>query len=89
MIHQKTVKGYMAQIIDTFFTMYGYKTNRLATPLIKTRTNWNHLQLLEPNVTGNLTADDIEKVKETLRKGITFWHNDNMFDYARTNPVDV
>lgn len=81
-----TITSEYAKIIDNYFDRFGYKVNELKTPILKTRINWNYLKLRESNIFGNLNNKDLEKVNSIFENGITFWHNDNVGNYNRTNP---
>lgn len=84
-----SVKQEYAKIIDEYFDMYGYKVNSLETPNLHTRTYWNFLKILDPNIEGtNVPESDMIKYKEQLKQGITFWHDSSHFrDYSQTNSV--
>lgn len=82
---QMGITAEYAKIIDTYFTMYGYKVNNLKTPNIKTRPHWNYLKLTQANIYASIPHDFIDKLKTSLTKGITFWHDDNIGNYARDN----
>lgn len=83
----RTIRAEQAQIIDDYFTRFGYKVNELKTPVLKTRSNWNYLKMLEVNIFGNIPNSDLKKIHEVYKHGITFWHNDNVGNYNRTNPT--
>lgn len=84
-----SIKKEYAEIIDNYFDMFGYKVNSLEVPNLHTRTNWNFLKLIEPNIEGNdIPEKDLEKYKQMLSIGVTFWHNISTFrDYSQTNSV--
>lgn len=80
------VKTEYLQIIDDFFTMYGYKVNSLKIPNITGRTNWNYVKTIECNITGEIPQEDLQELKNIFDNGVTFWHNSNTFlDYSQTN----
>jgi hypothetical protein len=83
--YNKTVRYEIAKIIDNYFDRYGYKVNELKTPVLKTRTNWNYIKTHEANVSGNIPNRDLGKIHSIFNNGITFWHNDNVGDYSRSN----
>jgi len=84
-IYRKTITSEFAKMIDDYFTRYGYKTNRLKSPRLKTRQNWNYLKLYEANIVGNINQEDLNKIRNIFEAGITFWHNDNVGNYNRSN----
>lgn len=82
-----SIKREFAEIIDNYFDMFGYKVNKLEVPQLHTRINWNFLKVLNPNIEGaNVPEKDMNKFKNQLQQGITFWHNPNTFrDYSQSN----
>lgn len=83
--YPKTIRSEYAEIIDNYFTRFGYKVNSLEEPIIKTRKAFNYLRFLDMNIEGNVTNEVKQKVREIFKKGITFWHNDNIGDYTQDN----
>lgn len=89
--YRYSIKQEFAKIIDNFFDMFGYKVNTMEVPNLHTRTNWNYLKMISPNVESTDVPDtDLNEYKQMLTAGITFWHNINTFrDYSQSNPVIV
>jgi hypothetical protein len=84
-IQQKCVNAKHAAMLDSYFDMYGYKTARLAVPAVRTRPKWNYLKLHEANVFGSFPNQELERIRESLLKGVTFWHGDWVGDYSLNN----
>ena len=81
-----SVQKEYAQIIDDFFDMYGYATNRLKFPNTHSRPHWNYVQTQGCNITGSFPTDDIAKMKSIFDNGITFWKNgDEIGNYSLDN----
>jgi len=82
-----SIKREFAEVIDNFFSMYGYKVNTMEVPNLHTRTNWNYLKILDPNVeSDNVPEKDMLLYKKMLTNGITFWHDPSTFrDYSQSN----
>ena len=77
-----------AEMIDNYFSMFGYKTNKLKLPNITGRTTWNFVKTRNCNVIGNIPQDDIEEIKDIFNTGITLWHNPATFlDYSQNNTI--
>lgn len=74
-IYAKRVRDEYAQRIDNYFDMYGYKTNEVKVPNMDSRPHWNFVKTAWANISGNIPADDIVKLKEIFNNGITFWKN--------------
>ena len=87
-VYNRCIKQEYAQIIDNFFTMYGYKVNRLGVPNIKKRTYWDYIKCVDVNLEGNIPENDMEKLKSIFNNGCTFWHDATKFlDYSQNNAV--
>ena len=80
----------MAQVVDEYFSLFGYKTNLVKVPNFNNRSHWNYVKtvnsLLEKRGDGKVNASDISQMESILDNGITFWHNPSeVGDYSRTN----
>ena len=64
-----------ARMIDDFFDMYGYATNRVKVPNRTVRPHWNYVKTNGCVVIGNAPADDIRAICKMYDSGITFWKN--------------
>ena len=66
-----------AKTIDDFFSVYGYKTNRVKLPNTHSRPHWNYVKTCNCELTASETmpADDAALVKNIFNKGVTFWKN--------------
>ena len=83
-----SIKEEYARCIDNFFSMYGYKVNRLATPNIHKRSNWDFIKCIDVNLEGNIPEKDLTKIRELFNNGCTFWHTtSNYLDYSQTNSI--
>lgn len=82
-----SIKKEFAKIIDDYFSMFGYRVNSLEVPNLTSRRNWNFLKIIDPNVEGDIVPEkDMNKYKEQLKQGITFWHDPTTFrDYSQSN----
>jgi len=87
-IYRRTIKYEYAKIIDDYFSMYGYKVNKLATPNIHKRSNWDFIKCIDVNLEGNIPEKDLEKIRNLFNNGCTFWHTtSNYLDYSQTNSI--
>lgn len=81
-----SIKYEYAQVIDNFFTMFGYKVNSLQVPYINIRPNFDFCKTRGCIVEGNIPQNDLDEMKQIMDKGITFWHNpDTFLDYDQPN----
>lgn len=77
-----------ARVVDDYFTMYGYKTNRIKLPNITGRRNFNFVKVIGANIHGFINQNDLEKIKTLFENGITIWHNvANFLDYTKNNDI--
>lgn len=85
---EKRCKLQNLQIVDEYFSMFGYKTNRLKVPNITGRSNWNYVETQNINILADIPQNDLNLIKEMFNNGITLWHTTNYFlDYSRTNSI--
>lgn len=77
------IQGQFAKTIDDFFSMYGYKTNRLKVPNRSGRKAWNYVKTCGCNLTGSAPADVTASLVQIYDRGITFWR---CIDLSAGNP---
>lgn len=78
-----------AQIIDSFFDMFGYAVNRIKTPQIRTRAHWNYIKTNGCNMNQqNVPADYVARIKAIHDNGVTYWKNhDEIGNYNLNNYI--
>lgn len=82
------VREEMAKVIDGYFSMFGYKVNRVKVPNITGRTNWNYVKTIDVNIEGDIPQNDLSILKGIFNKGVTLWHNPaTMYDYSQNNGI--
>lgn len=85
-----SVRYEYAQIIDDFFSMFGYKVNRVKVPNHIGRTNWNYVKTVDCYIRGDIPQEDILEIQAMFNNGVTFWHTTQYFgDYSRSNNRQV
>lgn len=62
-------------MIDDYFTRYGYATNKIKTPNINSRPHWNYVQTVGCKVNGSIPCNDERLICAIFDKGVTFWKN--------------
>lgn len=77
------IQGQFARIIDDFFSMFGYKTNRLKVPNRNGRKAWNYVKTCGCTLTGSAPADVTAALVQIYDRGITFWR---CIDLSTGNP---
>lgn len=70
-----SVNGQYAQIIDDFFTMYGYACKRVKRPTYNYRPHWNYVKTIGCNLVGSIPCDEMNHIAQIFDNGITFWKN--------------
>ena len=86
--HYMSVRNEMAQIIDDYFTMFGYKVNSVKVPNITGRTYWNYVKTIDCNFDGDIPQSDLNTIKNMFNSGITLWHDPTkMYDYSQNNTI--
>lgn len=88
-LHMRPKKEYL-QIIDDYFTRFGYKICKLENPNISGRRYWNYIEIGggEEIGTGEVPSKFMEIINNACRKGVTIWHNHaNIGNYNLDNVI--
>lgn len=76
--YKMSIKEEYARVIDNYFTMYGYKVNRVKVPNKNHRSMFWFTKTIGCNVyiKGDfpISCDDLNKISSRYDKGITFWN---------------
>lgn len=87
-LYTMSIKKEYAEIIDNYFSMFGYKVNSVKIPNITGRTNWNYVKTIDCNIHGYIPQKDCIEIKNMFNAGVTFWHNPTTFlDYSQSNTI--
>lgn len=85
-VYYKCVTAEYAEMIDSFFDMYGYKMNRVFTPDIRVRPSYTYVKTVGCQISGNLCIEDKTKIQAIFDSGVTWWTNgDKIADYSQDN----
>lgn len=83
-----SIKAEYAQIIDKYFSAYGYRVNIFKLPNRTGRRNWNYVKTVGCNVEGDIPQSDMQEIKQIFDSGVTLWHNASTFmDYSQSNNI--
>lgn len=83
-----TITAEKARIIDDFFTMYGYKTNRVKVPNVDVRERWCYTKTSGCKIHATTNADVEKHIENIFDHGITFWRDwEHVGDYTQSNGV--
>lgn len=72
--YYKQIRTEYAAIIDKFFDMYGYKTNRVGTPILNARPKYNYVKTIGCSLDGLIPGDMKRVIEGIFDKGIRFWN---------------
>lgn len=87
-ISQMRIKDEFLKIIDDYFSMFGYKCNRVKKPLKNHRENYWFTKTIDVSIDGNIANNDLQKIKNCYNNGITFWTNpNNIGNYSVRNSI--
>lgn len=96
--YRKSIKKEYAEIIDSYFDMYGYKINKVKMPNKAHRSRYWFTKTINVNIdtTANdpnrdvIPQSDLQKIKDCYNRGITFWRNCNEIqNYSLSNGIAI
>lgn len=83
-----SVRAEVARTIDDYFSMFGYKVNRVKIPNVTGRRNWNYVKTIGCYIEADIPQEDLQQIKTMFDTGVTFWHNPTTFmDYSQVNDI--
>ena len=87
----KYIKAEFAEIIDNYFTMFGYRCNLVKVPNMTNRPYFNYCKTVDCNLSGPIPQDDLIELRKIFDNGVTLWHQpSSIYDYTVDNsPVEV
>lgn len=71
--YYKQIRTEYAAIIDKFFDMYGYKTNRVGTPVLNARPSYSYIKTVGCSIDGMIPGDMKKIIENIFDKGVRFW----------------
>lgn len=69
------IKSEFAEIIDDYFDLFGYATNKVKVPNRNVRPHWTYTKTVGCKAVGSVPSDDMATIKKIYDAGITFWIN--------------
>lgn len=85
-VYERCVNAERARIIDDYFTMYGYKVNKVYAPALCNRPFFTYVKTVGCHIRANMCNEDAVKVESIFDNGITFWVDGNKIaDYSVDN----
>lgn len=86
--YKMSVKAEFARVIDDYFTMYGYQTNRVKVPNKNHRSRFWYTKTVGCEIDGAMAQRDMQKIKACYDNGITFWRKaDDIAIYNTANAI--
>lgn len=73
--YYKCIRKEYAQQIDDYFSMYGYRINRVMTPKLNVREWFTYIKTLGCKIKGNIPNEDMVHIQNIFDNGVTFWTN--------------
>ena len=89
-LYHMRVKNEYLQIIDDYFTKYGYKINRVKQPNITGRAIFNYIEIEKSSDLGygEIPPKFLDTINSIARNGVTIWHNHaNIGNYNMNNNI--
>ena len=78
------------KIIDDYFSRFGYKINKIGSPNIVGRINWNYVEIGQNECIGYGSVPTVfmNEINQACRTGVTIWHNhSNLGNYNLDNSI--
>lgn len=86
--YRMTIRREYAEIIDNYFSMFGYKVNTVKVPNVTGRSNWNFVKTIGANIEAEIPQEDLQNIKNLFNNGITLWHTTSHYlDYSQNNSI--
>ena len=70
---KQCIDGAHAASIDDFFTMFGYKVSKIATPNMNLRPYFTYIKTIGCTVNGEIPADYMRNIEARFNAGVRFW----------------
>ena len=85
-LYKRSLRKDSAKMVDDFFTMYGYQTNKVKIPNVSKRPYFNYVHTNGINLVGSIPNDDMQRLKRVYDEGVTLWKpNATVGDYSVDN----
>ncbi len=76
------IRAEYAEIVDNYFTMYGYKVMTMKTPQFRSRKRFNYLQTQSIDITGDIPQEDLVELQDLFNGGLTVWKYFSGFNFG-------
>lgn len=86
--YNMSIKQEYSKVIDNYFSMFGYKVNRLGTPHLHARTYYDYIKTIDANIEGDIPEADLNQIRNMFNNGIRFWHDTTKYlDFSVNNTI--
>ncbi len=76
------------EIIDNYFSQFGYKVAKLKDVDFTSRRYWNYIKTIDVNITGEINQNDLSILNQIFDGGTTIWHDaSNIYNYNLNNYI--
>lgn len=72
-VSRRTLTAQQAQMIDEYFTRFGYACRRIKVPNVHARKSFTYVKTVDCQITANLSHDIIQKIQSVYDNGVTIW----------------
>lgn len=86
-IRKYTARAEMAKQIDDYLSVYGYNVSVNKVPNITGRRSWNYVKTNGSSIVGKVPANVLAQINSLFDRGITFWHTNDVGNYALPNGI--
>ena len=88
-LYWKCIRKEYAQQLDDFFTLYGYRINRVIEPNLKARKAFTFVKTVGCKIAGGMIqTEDVVKIQSIFDAGVTLWRNPHRVgDYTQDNSL--
>lgn len=84
--YQMQIKPEFAEIVDDYFTRYGYACHKSKLPNVNARPHWTYTKTVGCTIKGSIPCDDMNAICRIFDNGITWWKNgDEIGNYNLDN----
>jgi hypothetical protein len=89
-IQVKTVDAQHAELIDDYYTMFGYPMRKIMVPMLKARTKFTYIKTVGCIVWGNVPENAKAFIQNMFDTGIRLWADaDNIGNFnVQNDPIN-
>ena len=86
-LEERSITKEYAKSIDDYFTVFGYKVDKIDAPNINSRPAFNYLKCHQCVVSGNIPSYIKNQMEQDLMSGMWFWHGDYVGNFSINNQL--